>query len=198
MDDQTLFKMPPFTGRNILILTPLPIPKALPDVRAAASGRRTTPPREPGHYVAIAFEVCGFMRNRVALEMPRNGGVSFVPPCRARLEHDRGVVIADQPVHQLRIVHVAARHIDAVRLRPRQRSGGTQRPAETARCASGGEPLPRFQEWSTNLLGACADRANIGMEGAVYAKQKHGTTFGTRLRSSAGRTNGRKSLSCTP
>ena len=33
-----------------------------------------------------------------------------------------------------------------------------------------------LQEWSTNLLGACADRANITMEGAVCAKHRHGTT----------------------
>jgi hypothetical protein len=32
------------------------------------------------------------------------------------------------------------------------------------------KPLPGAQEWSTNLLGACADRASITMEGAVCAK----------------------------
>jgi hypothetical protein len=38
------------------------------------------------------------------------------------------------------------------------------------------KPSPGAQEWSTNLLGACADRASITMEGAVCAKQRHGTT----------------------
>jgi hypothetical protein len=33
-----------------------------------------------------------------------------------------------------------------------------------------------LQEWSANLLGACADRANITMEGALYAKRRHGAT----------------------
>jgi hypothetical protein len=31
------------------------------------------------------------------------------------------------------------------------------------------KPLPGAQEWSTNLLGACADRASITMEGGTTA-----------------------------
>src|SRR5258705_1839495 len=47
------------------------------------------------------------------------------------------------------------------------------------------KPLPGAQEWSTNLLGACADRASITMEGAVCAKQKHGPRHPTWVISSS-------------
>jgi hypothetical protein len=47
------------------------------------------------------------------------------------------------------------------------------------RAWSGGEALLHSCERAANLLGCCADRANIGMKGAVYAKR--GTAFGTRL-----------------
>ena len=61
---------------------------------------------------------------------------------------------------------------------------------------TGDEPLPGSQEWSTNLLGACADRANITMEGALYAKRRHGATA-SDLGHQQFAPNGRKSLSGT-
>lgn len=48
------------------------------------------------------------------------------------------------------------------------------------RSAHGVKRKCRFsREWAANLLGCCADRANIGIRGAVCAKR--GTVFGTPL-----------------
>ena len=64
---------------------------------------------------------------------------------------------------------------------------------KSSRYASGGEPLPRSREGLANLLGACADRASIGMESAEAEARNH-LPHPTSVISA---TNGRKSLSCT-